>query len=308
MGRFIDWLAKQVQDSTGETERRDLVRQLKEFALKFKANISDALRPLNAAIEHFNQRLKSLNDIRKDKVSGIIENLFTFLEKYGNCKPRKAYAPESEKLPAEFPKRDMEQIDHYIGNVDWSKDDVFLDTFLCTPIGMKIKTRGQNLSMREQLHEFQLQMDETLQEIEGRTFVTKIETDICELYIENVKLITDVITTKILPEIELVDAFFQAQAIKDRILSERFVEDVSFSYPISTLVGTPYETHYQFIKNAFLFYIISCRIYDTPVLTKLLNHSALPQDYQELQKERKHLDTQAQAVSHAMLLPRGEEK
>ena len=308
MGKFVDWLAKQVQNSTGETERRDLVLQLKEFAIAFKQKLSDALRPLNEAIERFNQKISELNAIRKREVHKNIETLFSFLQKYGNCKSRNAYAQERQALPAEFPKQEMDAIENYIGNVDWSQDQVFLETFLRTPVGIRMSTRKQNLSMREQLHEFQLKMDAMLQEIEGKTFVTKIETDICELYMENVRLITDIITTKILPEIELVDAFFQVEIIKNQVLSERPVEDTSFSYPISTLIGTPYETHYQFIKNAFLFYVISCRIFDTPILTRLLDHSVLPEDYQQLQKERELLDDQAKSVTDTMLLPRGESR
>lgn len=304
---IIDWLADKVQASTGEKERRELVQTVKELASEFKEKVSEAIARLNEKIDKFNHILTRLNEFRSRYVKENIEQLHTFLSKYGRCKPYSAYVPETDKPPAEFPMRQMLQIEDYVSEIDWSKDDVFRDTFWLSPLGMKFKTRNQNLSMHEHIGELKLQIEQTVREIKAQTFTAGLEIEICNLYLKNVRMISTVISTKIIPEIELVDAFFQAEAIKDSIISESQLKQIRFHYNICTLIGTPYERHYQFIKNALMFYVISCKIYDTPVLTHLLTHTSSIDDKQQIETEHNLLLQQAQAVSSSMVVMRGEE-
>lgn len=304
---IIDWLADKIQTSTGEKERRELVQIVKDLADEFKEKVSQAIVSLNRKLNEFNQKIIQLNEFRSRHVKKNIEQLYTFLSKYGNCRSYKAYAPEAGKLPAEFPKREMAQINDYITEIDWSKEDVFRDTFWLSPLGMKFKTRSQNLSMRERVNELKLQIEQTIREINAQEFTAELETEICELYLKNVQMISQVITTKIIPEIELVDAFFQAEEIKDSVLGGNQVQKYNFHYNIGALIGTPYERHYRFIKNAFMFYVISSKIYDTPVLTNLLNHTVSSDDKQQIEEERRVLIEQARVVSGAMSVARGKE-
>ena len=304
---IIDWLADKVQTSTGEKERRELVQTIKNLAEEFKQKVSEAIDQLNEKIGNFNHILTKLNEFRSKHVKENIEQLHTFLSKYGRCKPYSSYVPETDKPPAEFPMRQMVQIEDYISEIDWSKDDVLRDTFWLSPLGMKFKTRNQNLSMHERIGELKLQIEQTVREIDAQTFTTGLEEEICNLYLKNVRMISKVITTKIIPEIELIDAFFQAEAIKDSVISESQLKEIRFHYNICTLIGTPYEQHYQFIKNALMFYVISCKIYDTPVLTHLLSHTISIDDKQQIETEHKLLLQQARTVSNSMIVMRGEE-
>ena len=304
---IIDWLADKVQTSTGEKERRELVQTIKNLAEEFKKKVSEAIDKLNEKIGNFNHILTKLNEFRSKHVKENIEQLHTFLSKYGRCKSYSAYVPETDKPPAEFPMRQMVQIEDYVSEIDWSKDDVFRDTFWLSPLGMKFKTRNQNLSMHERIGELKLQIEQTVREIDAQTFTAGLEIEICNLYLKNVRMISTVISTKIIPEIELVDAFFQAEAIKDSIISESQLKEIRFHYNICTLIGTPYEQHYQFIKNALMFYVISCKIYDTPVLTHLLSHTISIDDKQQIETEHKLLLQQARTVSNSMIVMRGEE-
>lgn len=304
---IIDWLADKVQTSTGEKERRELVQTIKNLAEEFKQKVSEAIDQLNEKIGNFNHILTKLNEFRSKHVKENIEQLHTFLSKYGRCKPYSAYVPETDKPPAEFPMRQMVQIEDYVSEIDWSKDDVFRDTFWLSPLGMKFKTRNQNLSMHERIGELNLQIEQTVREIDAQTFTAGLEIEICNLYLKNVRMISTVISTKIIPEIELVDAFFQAEAIKDSIISESQLKEIRFHYNICTLIGTPYEQHYQFIKNALMFYVISCKIYDTPVLTHLLSHTISIDDKQQIETEHKLILQQARTVSNSMIVMRGEE-
>ena len=302
---IIDWLADKVQTSTGEKERRELVQTVKELAEEFRQRVSDAIARLNERLDGFNKILVKLNEYRSKYIKTNIEQLYIFLSKYGQCKPYNEYTPEEEKLPAEFPMREMVRIEEYVSEIDWSKDDVFLNTFLLSPLGMKFKTRNQNVSMHERINALKLQIEQTVQEIDMNTFTAGLEIEICNLYLRNVRTISEVITTKIVPEIELVDAFFQAEAIKDAIIVEAQPRELKFHYNVCTLIGTPYERHYQFIKNPFMFYVISCKIYDTPVLTHLLGHTTSIEDKKQIEGEHQLLLQQAQAVSESMTVARG---
>ena len=81
-----------------------------------------------------------------------------------------------------MPEQQFERTENYISEVDWSKDDVFINTFFLSTIGMKMKTRKQNLSMRENIHEFQLEAEETINQLKMRTFSVQQDKQICDLY------------------------------------------------------------------------------------------------------------------------------
>ena len=305
--RAIDWAAEQVQASTGEAERREKVRQLKRLAEDFKEKVTEAISKLNAAIQLFNQAISELNRIRSKKVKDNIGHLYAFLKKFGSCKPAGAYADEDEKLPAEFPQQKLDSIENYIAGVDWSQEDVFMDTFFLSPLGMTLKTRKQNLSMLEQIHALELQTEATLRELRGRENVTEQERKICSLYTDNIRFISTFITDHILPELELIEAFFQAEELKNEIICGNPLENLSFTFYIQALENTPYHRHYQFVKNAFAFYVLSCRIYNTPVLTNLLQNRTTENDISQLEDEKAALVYQSTAVSETAMVPRGGE-
>ena len=305
LNRAVDWAADQIQTSTGEKDRRQYVERLKSLAHEFKEKVGAAIDQLNRAIDSFNENIRCLNELRSKKVRQNIAELFGFLNKFGNCKPAGDYTNEDQKLPTEFPQRNYDALTNYISDVDWSQDEVFINSFFLTPIGMKIKTRKQNLSMQEHIHEFQLQMDETLKELELQKFNTEQDIQICTLYVSNVEFISEFIKERIIPELELVEAFFQAEKIKNQVIADRQLEDVSFSYQINTLKGTPYEKHYQFVKNVLMFYVLSCKIYDTPVLSNLLNARTTQEDVVQLKAEKQMLTSQADMVSNSMYVRRG---
>lgn len=302
--QVVDWAAEQVQISTGEKERREVVQRIKEFALEFREKVSEAVLYLNQTIKYFNQSIQVLNIERSNKVKSNLNCLQHFLEKFGSCKPYGTYAAEEMKLPEQFPQYEYELIENYITDIDWSKDDVFINTFFRSPLGMKIVTQKQNLSMTEQLHELQIQMENTLQELSIKKLITEQEIKICSLYIKNIQFISNFITKKILPELELIEAFFEANNIKNEVICDHCIDNLKFIYDIQSIQGTIYQKHYQFIKNTFAFYVISSRIYNTPILTNLLNNSTNKEDVIGLENEYKILTSQAEMVNGAIMAPR----
>lgn len=292
-------LKQMVQDATGETKRRELVQKIKDLAFEFKEKVSQAIEKVNWKIKLFNAQIAKLNAVRKEGTKENIDALEVSLSKYGKCKTCDSFAKESDKRTIDFPQNDYEKIDKYLKGIDLTSDEVFWNTFLLTPIGMKLSNRKNNLAMTEAANELTIKIDNTVRELNNKEFIVGIETKICEKYIENVSFIYKTITKRIVPELRLIDAFLEAEQIKNTVVSGNDVSNAKFYYGVSCLIGTPYERHYQFIKNAYMFYIVSCAIYETPILTNLLNHKTKEQDLENIKKEHEVLETQAMRMNQS---------
>lgn len=307
MGFFdsiLDWAADKVQTATGEKERRQLVAEFKSEYTSFKEKIHILVDNLNKTIMFFNEKIKELNSLRKGKVKNNINELSVFLKKFGNVKDAGEYSSELTRQLHDVPNKRFEEVKNYITDIDWSKDDVFINTFFLSPIGMKIKTRNQNLSMREQLHEFKIESEETAKMLEERRFFTNQDKIISEIYIDCVKYISSYIENIILPELELVESFFQAEKIKDEVIAGNELVGLKFKNNINILKDSIYGKHYLFVKNTFMFYVISCKIYNTPVLTKLLKSdlNTTKDDLKLLEKQRQALITQGNSIKDNLVI------
>lgn len=305
----FEWCANEVQKTTGESERRENISRLKELVKEFQTKVTATILSLNEAVAKFNEYIQALNAIRNSQVKANIDVLSVFLRKFGSCKSAGEYAHEQEKIPAEFPSHELYKIEDYIGEVDWSNNEVFLNTFLMSPVFMRMKTRKQNLSLQEHINEFILQTDATVRELQTKQFCTELEAEVCKRYISNIQVVSGVISEKILPELELVEAFFQAEKIKNEVICGHELRELSFTYNLNAIVNTTYHKHYQFVKNAFAFYVLSCRIYNTPVLTNLLHSKTTENDVEQLKNERKLLDAQTDSLCKTMAVERkGEQR
>ena len=293
---LIRWLADRVQSETGEKERRKNVSRIKMLVLEFKDKVSESIIELNKSIEQFNFWIRALNCIRKEKIGVNIRELNHSLINYGNCKPVEAYIREDEKNCCEFPEESYSRLEDYVGDIDWSNEEVFWNTFLLSPLGMRHKTRKENIQLLESANDLELLISETLKEIDIKIFSTELETSICQSYIENIVFISEIISKTIIPELRIIDAFFQAEKIKNMVLCDKELVDVEFEYNITSLIETRYEEHYQFIKNAFAFYVMACKIYDTPVLSRLLQHKSIEDDMNILKIEKDVLKMQSDRV------------
>ncbi|RMD02319.1 hypothetical protein D9O40_06695 [Clostridium autoethanogenum] len=298
----LDWAADKVQTVTGEKERRQLVSELKNRYIEFKENVQDLITVLNQVIGSFNNKIKELNDLRKGVVGKNIMQLSSFLGKFGKVKEIGEYCREEEKKIRELPQQKFDSVENYISDVDWSKDDVFMDTFKLSPIFMKLKTRKQNLSMRENLNEFCIEAENTIMELKSRTFTVEQDKKICEIYIDCVRYVSKYIEDIILPELELVEAFFQSQKIKDEIIANNPLQELVFKNNIEVLKNTVYKKHYLFVKNTFMFYVLSCKIYNTPILTRLLTNQTTSDDVNSLEKQKQALLLQASQVSENLII------
>ena len=310
MGLFddiLDWAADKVQTVTGEKERRRLVSEFKDVYDEFKTDVEIKISDINRIISEFNRNIRKINNVRKTDVEKNIVLLSNFLGKFGKVKSLGEYYMEKESNMLVLPEHKFEMKESYINEIDWSKDDVFQDTFFLTPIGMTIKTKEQNLSINEKLNQLRLEAEETLNQLKIKEYAAEQDRVIANLYIDCIEIITNYIKEVIIPELKVVESFFQVLKIKNEVISGNSLQEIKFSNDIELLRDTQYEKHFLFVKNAFMFYVISCKIYNTPVLTRLLNNKTEKQDIDLLEKDKKLLLEHKKVVGGNLMFVRGEQ-
>ena len=310
MGLFddiLDCAADKVQTVTGEKERRRLVSEFKDVYDEFKTDVEIKISDINRIISEFNRNIRKINNVRKTDVEKNIVLLSNFLGKFGKVKSIGEYYMEKESNMLVLPEHKFEMKESYINEIDWSKDDVFQDTFFLTPIGMTIKTKEQNLSINEKLNQLRLEAEETLNQLKIKEYAAEQDRVIANLYIDCIEIITNYIKEVIIPELKVVESFFQVLKIKNEVISGNSLQEIKFSNDIELLRDTQYEKHFLFVKNAFMFYVISCKIYNTPVLTRLLNNKTEKQDIDLLEKDKKLLLEHKKVVGGNLMFVRGEQ-
>lgn len=300
----LDWCADKVQTVTGEKERRELVQKFKATYYNFRNMVEEKIIEINENIRIFNGLIQKINLFRKQKIEAEIICLGDFLAKFGNTKAIGAYAEEEENYEIVLSEQQYESMEDYIYEIDWSKEDVFVDSFFLTPIGMTMKTKKQNLSIRERLNEFQMEIDETLSQLEIKKEEIAQNSYIAQLYIFCVEFISEYIERVILPELDVVETFFQALCLKNEVLAERTLADVKFKNNLEIIQDTQYQKHFLFVRNTFMFYVIACKIYTTPVLTKLLYDTVLEEDVELMENNRKALLEQKNNVDKYLMFKR----
>ena len=282
MGNPIDWLARKVQNFTGETDRKQIVAQTKLEYVKSRKEIEYIVQELNYTIEKFNIKIVELNNYREKRIKNDVEKLGSFLSTFGNIKDISEYSEEKEKSFFNIPERAFEKVENYIADIDWSSDEIFLRTFFQGGAFASIFTRGQNLKMREILAKFKADMMGEKDKLNNKIeMIEKVDMRICDLYIELVEKISDYIKLKIIPQIEVIESFLECESVKNVYIADtkaKTIENVEYETDIKLYDNTIYQKHFNFIRNAFWFYILSANIYSSPVLTKLLKNKRLTKD------------------------------
>lgn len=294
--KLLDWASNKVQKFTGETERRQLVQQFKDTYENFRYIISEIIDRINLVIGEFNAKIEELNEYRNTKVKNNIKYLGIFLGQFGNLKKVGDFALEEKQVQVELPQKQFEIVEDYISDIDWSKGDVFSKTFFKGVIGVRFETRKLNAETTSKLHEFELAGNRAIELAELNYEYIKQDIEILGLYQDSVKAISDTIEEKIIPEMQLVQAFLQCDQIKNQILANNDIS-VKEENDISLLAGTKYNKHYEFIKNTFMFFVISSKIYNTPVLTNLLTNEQHEKEYQRVLNYIEVLEEQQKKLS-----------
>ncbi|HCC00981.1 MAG TPA: hypothetical protein DEP42_07200 [Ruminococcaceae bacterium] len=280
---LLDWASKKVQDYSGETDRRENVQKLKTIQNEIITVVKTTIQRLNTIVEQFNASVARLNIVRKNKTYPQIKQLQTNLNLFGNLKPIDDYVDEDIRIEDfSIPQRKLTDMQEYVNQMDWDKKQIFNESFKNGVIGTKKKTQHLNLELNAQIDQLNLYKAQIEAEFELKENKTKLEISVAESYIRIITMITNEISSRILPELSIINSFMIAKHIADysEDLNEAAENEVLFSAEL--LKNTQYEKYYQFIKNSFAFYIMAVKISTTKVLTNLLNDTVTENDAQEL--------------------------
>lgn len=278
---LLDNLARGVQNLTGETERKQIVEETKNEYINSRNAITNIVNQLNLVILSFNQKIDYLNNLRLTRVKGNIEGLGKFLSTFGTVKGLSAYSHIHERGKTYFtiPERAFEEVENYIEDIDWSSDEVFMRTFFSGGIGAIFFTKQQNMKMLEKLEEFRNEVMHMKNKLNNKiTMLEKVDLRICDIYTQLVSNICDYIENKIVPQIYLIESFLECESVKNAYIADTSVKELSnveYEKDIMIYNNTIYQKHYNFIRNAFWFYILSATIYSSPILTKLLENKTI---------------------------------
>lgn len=291
MGNPIDLLARKVQNFTGETDRKQIVAQTKLEYVKSRKEIEYIVQELNYTIEKFNIKIVELNNYREKRIKNDVEKLGSFLSTFGNIKDISEYSEEKEKSFFNIPERAFEEVENYIADIDWSSDEVFLRTFFQGGVFASIFTKGKNVEMLARLEEFKNSVMDKKDKLNNKIeMIEKVDMRICDLYIELIKAICYYIEFQIVPQIEVIQSFLECESVKNVYIADtkaKIIENVEYETDIKLYDNTIYQKHFNFIRNAFWFYILSSTIYSSPVLTKLLeNKNITDNDIEKLEGQK----------------------
>lgn len=292
MSSFWDECANFIQEQTGEKERRQLEDKRQAIIEIINEESEKQITQLNGIIGKYNDAIEKLNSIRRGDINKNIQFLYIFLNRYGQCKEKDEFVEETKIKQVVFPRKEYEKIEDIVRSTKWGKEKVFADTLFMGILGVKSENKARATELRKEINDYELLMNELIVEFKMKIGFSQLELDICNQYIKNLDLINKTILELIIPEIEVIDGFFQAYKIKELILSNLLTEQIQFSYDFLALNGTKYQKYYNFIKNAYAFYILYCRIFDTPVLTNLLEHKVTEVDKKICESEYNVLEIQ----------------
>lgn len=296
-----DWASKKVQNFTGEAERRELVEQFKQVHNTYLDIIRDIVACINNTIQQYNLKIENINKFRINNVKSNINNLGNFLCKFGNISKNINFEQEQMRNSISIPDKQFELVENYIKDVDWSQEEIFMKSFSKGIFGTKSHTQNQNKEIIQKKNDYKVAMEQVKNRLNQLHKNTELDIEIANLYYENIKLIDTTIQDKIIPEIEFIESMLEAESIKNKFISDKNLDNILVNKDISLLNGTIYKKHFNFIKNSFMYYIISKKIYDTSVLTKLLDYKEDLSGSNELEDQKTLLLEQGKVLEESMI-------
>ena len=303
--KLNNWAADKVQTATGEKERKQLVKDYEKKKIEFIELVNNQVPIINNKIYNYNYIIKDINCYRKDIVSNNILLLHDFLEKFGKVKSLGEYSNERAVNELSIPEKSIESKEQYFSEINWSSEEVFEKSYKLGIIQTRSQTREQNISIVSSMETLNLEIEKTIRDLRNKIFEIEKDKEIANIYFETITIISEYIIGTILPELEVVESFFQSLILKNEIIAGHHLGNLEFNNNLLLLKDSQYEKHFQFVKNTFLFYLISRKIFDTPVLSKLIYGNVEERDKLMLQKNKDILIEHKKNINKSLMFKRG---
>ena len=299
---LLDKASHAMKSFVGENERLRLIEECKKCVSQYENQLDQSRTVVNQQIGMYNDTVPLINQKRRSEFKAILVELHTFLQNFGNI------GVNNWGFSFEFTKseqlgfREEREIAEYRNNIavfEKTENQIFDDAVKGVIFGLKIENKKQNLQIEQVKNDIALAVQKMQNEYATMSASWRDRTEIAHTYLDCIELICETINTKIVSELEMILAFLKAESVKNLVISDQPIHEVQPA-DISIIKGTIYGKHYTFVKNAFLFYILSREIYQSPILTRIAQperYSDCSNDKYLLYKQKEVLEQQADILS-----------
>ena len=284
-----------------------LESEYKEEYEAYKKELEEYEKSAKEACKKYNSLLSVIN-AERHLIRDELRSLFMFLENLGDVGiPITIFDYEIE-LPEEFFIDKADEL-KTLYNKDPKKNKLRDATiFMVSPalaitekaIGGILK-RGKD---KDNLLKKQLEVEEDkskwtsqIDNAKGSLKFYETSANIADLYRAVIATVRDTIKYTIIPELDGVAAFLSAYSIKDAIIYGENPDEVTQNR-IEEFLGTPYETHYIFVKNTFEYYHMIKTFFTTTVLTNIISdHEITKEEEKDFEQKTNEIKEKGEQLS-----------
>lgn len=273
-----------------EKELEILQKEHNEKHAAYKKKLEEHRKAAEKACEKYNTLLGVINSERH-LIRDELRSLFMFLKNLGDVGiPITIFDYEIE-LPEKLSIDDLDAVES-LYDKDPPKNKLRDATlFMVSPallltekaIGGIIKRSKDKKNLAEKLlltEEKYTEWDNQLNKAESSVKFHETSAKIADLYRAVIATVSDTIKYTIIPELDGIAAFLSAYSIKDAIIYGENPDEVTQNR-IDEFLGTPYETHYIFVKNTFEYYHMIKTFFTTTVLTNIISDHEITKEEEE---------------------------
>ncbi len=282
---LIDW----VEDFTGKTERDRILHEMNNLQNDVKKTLETGIKEINKQIEELNININKLNLFRENSIKNNLIFLDKFLQKFGFVDKNIFFREENNWSYSKKNIALINDIEEYKNKYDLDGSLELLKAAFGA-IYLHFKRQKENVRLNAELGRMRHEYEKLKNDLKYQKQFYKENNEIALLYMICLNEIHLTIVNIILPEFETVEAFCQVLELKNKVINDEDLENIVFKNRILALQGTDYDKHYRFIKNAYAFYVISLKIYNTPILSNLFNSKFSKSNFSETENELKYLE------------------
>lgn len=282
---LIDW----VEDFTGKTERDRILHEMNNLQNDVKKTLETGIKEINKQIKELNININKLNLFRENSIKNNLIFLDKFLQKFGFVDKNIFFREENNWSYSKKNIALINDIEEYKNKYDLDGSLELLKAAFGA-IYLHFKRQKENVRLNAELGRMRHEYEKLKNDLKYQKQFYKENNEIALLYMICLNEIHLTIVNIILPEFETVEAFCQVLELKNKVINDEDLENIVFKNRILALQGTDYDKHYRFIKNAYAFYVISLKIYNTPILSNLFNSKFSKSNFSETENELKYLE------------------
>lgn len=287
MGLKQDMLELQAQNEANYSEYQEELKETKRQYAEQSVIFNQLVGTINGERLSFRKEIRSLYDFLQ-AIGGDLKNdhrisIFDFVDE----KP--APIPEEDSLP------DLENLDLQSLN-GW--DALWGVAF--GAIGFGASMIYKHNKNKETYNNFLTAVENMKnaydEDIYQRVVLVSSLQDaikIAMVYRNIIVTVRDTIAEKIIPELELIQAFLYADAIRENLIEDDEISNIK-PCNIVEYKGRKQDIHYQFVRNTFDFYKMSTTFFKKAVLTDILDDRVVTEG------EKKEFHKQIYAIKNKM--------